>query len=115
MPQTTGTLRFDDSTLFTSDRQLVGTEISLVIFGNRRNDRDQRRDQIGRVKPAAQTDFDDSDIDVAPGKIDKRHDRDEFKKSQRYVGCGRALPDLVSEPDDFVLGDLLIANANPLG
>ena len=50
---------------------------------------------------------------MAPGKIDKRHDRDELKKSQRYVGCGRALPDLIGEPDDVVLADLLIADADP--
>ncbi len=85
-----------------------------MVFGNCRNDGDQRRNQISCVKPAAQTDFDNSDIDVAPGKIDKRHDRDEFKKSQRYVGCGRALPDLIGEPDDVVLADLLIADADPL-
>ena len=60
--------RLDDAALFARDGDIVRTEIRLVILGDRRDRRDDRRDHVGGVETAAQTDFDDRHFGAAYGQ-----------------------------------------------
>src|SRR6266550_4708671 len=105
----------DNPTLFTSDGQFIGPEIRLVILGNGRHDRDEWSEHVCSVESAAQTDFDNRDLNLTAGKINHSHHGDKFEKRQYDVGCGGLPPYLVGKRDHVTLGDLLVTDANAFG
>ncbi len=59
---------FDDARLLERDRLERRSEIELMIERDRRDRAHRRRDDVGRVEPAAEADFDDGDVDLRSAK-----------------------------------------------
>ena len=71
---------FQNPGLFLGNRQNRIAEKILMVHGNRRDGGTFRGDDIGRVQPPAQTDFQNQRIGMVLGKSQKRRRRGDLKK-----------------------------------
>ena len=61
----------DDARFLEGDLPESRSEVLLVVFGDRGDDRDEGTDDVGRVEAAAHPDLEDRDVDLALGELEK--------------------------------------------
>ena len=82
-----GPSRAKDAGLLAADAVAVVAEPVLMIDVDRRDDRSVRVDEVDRIEPAAEADFEQRDVELRVGEQHQRGERAVFEVGQRDVAA----------------------------
>ena len=110
-----GTSPAEDPGLLPGDRRERRAELLGVVQADRRDNRQGRRRDVGRIEPSSQSDLEEREVEPAPGECDEGGGRERFEIGHRDLrGVVRGAQHRLERGVELLVGQVGFADPDAL-